>query len=206
MRAAALVAVVAVCVVVGVGVGGCGVRSDREPRTVSAADVPYGLLEEAAPPTTAPPPRTPAVPAAAVNVYFVNADHMSAAVRQVNAPATVAKALSALLFGPQEDEVTAGVRSAISPTASVQARALEPGTYLVDLSPEFAQGSVSEQVLGLAQIVWTATEFPGVTGVRFTLNGAPIQVPTPGGSTGDPVGREAFAEVAPLPSGITPPS
>lgn len=184
--------------------GGCGVRSDPTPRTMSADDVPYGLLE-AAPPTTLPP-RTPSVPTAAVNVYLVNGDRMFAVARQVNAPPSVAKALTALLFGPQEDEAVAGVRSAISPTAAVQARAVDPATYLVDLSPEFAQGSVSEQVLGLAQIVWTATDIPGVTGVRFTLNGAPIQVPTPVGSTGDPVGRDAFAELAPLPQGINPAS
>jgi spore germination protein GerM len=187
-----------------IGGGACGVRSDPGPRTVSAGDVPYGLLEEA-PPTTQPP-RTSSVPTAGVNVYFVNGDRMWSVVRQVNAPASVPKALTALLFGPQEDEADAGVRSAISPTATVQARASDPTTFLVDLSPEFAQGSVTEQVLGLAQIVWTATEFPGVTGVRFTLNGAPIQVPTPTGSTGEPVGRDAFAEVAPLPPGINPPS
>jgi spore germination protein GerM len=184
--------------------GGCGVRSDPAPRTLSADDVPYGLLE-AAPPTTLPP-RAPSVPTAAVNVYLVNGDRMFAVARQVNAPPSVAKALTALLFGPQEDEAVAGVRSAISPTAAVQARAVDAATYLVDLSPEFAQGSVNEQVLGLAQIVWTATDIPGVTGVRFTLNGAPIQVPTPVGSTGEPVGREAFAELAPLPQGINPPS
>jgi spore germination protein GerM len=127
-------------------------------------------------------------------------------VRQVNAPPTVAKALTSLAFGPLEDEAGSGVRSAINPTAAMQARALDGGTYLVDLSSEFAQGSVSEQVLGLAQVIWTATDIPGVTGVRFTLNGAPIQVPTPNGATGGPVGREAFAELAPLPEGINPPA
>lgn len=190
--------------VVVVGLGACGVRSDPSPRTLSAGDVPYGLLEEA-PPTTVPPRRS-SVPTAPVNIYFVDGDRMYAAVRQVNAPASVPKALTALLFGTSEDEANAGVRSAINPTATVQARAMDAATYLVDLSPEFAQGSVSEQTLGLAQIVWTATEFPGVTGVRFTLNGAPIQVPTPAGSTGDPVNREAFADFAPLPPGIKPPS
>lgn len=126
-------------------------------------------------------------------------------VRQVNAPSSVPKGLTALLFGPEETEATSGVRSAISPTAAIQARAIDPATYLVDLSTEFAQGSVSEQVFGLAQVVWTATDIPGVTGVRFTLNGLPIQVPTPIGSTGEPVGREAFAELGPVPPSINLP-
>jgi len=180
--------------------GACGLPTDPVPRSLSAADVPYGLLEEAPPTTTAPP--APSVPTAAVNVYFVRGERMYPVVRQVNAPPSVAKALTALLFGPQEDEATAGVRSAISPTAAIQARTVDPTTVLVDLSAEFAQGSVTEQVIGLAQIVWTATDVPGVTGVRFTLNSLPIQVPTPTGSTGDPVGREAFAELAPIPPSI----
>lgn len=189
-----------VLVLVAVLVGGCGVRTESVPRNLSTGDVPYGLLEEA-PPTTVTP-SAPSVATAPVNVYFVRGERMYPVVRQVNAPASVAKALTALLFGPQEDEATAGVRSAIGPTAAIQARTVDPATYLVDLSSEFAQGSVSEQVIGLAQVVWTATDIPGVTGVRFTLDGLPIQVPTPTGSTGGPVGREAFAELGPVPPGI----
>jgi spore germination protein GerM len=74
----------------------------------------------------------------------------------------------------------------------------------VDLSAEFAQGSTSEQLLRIAQIVWTATSLPSVTGVRFTLNGAPIEAPTPTGSTGNPVGQDAYQEFAPLPPSIGP--
>jgi spore germination protein GerM len=187
----------------GVAVGGCGVRSDPVPRGLSAGDVPYGLLEEA-PPTTAPP-RLPTVPTAPVNVYYVRGERMYPVVRQVNAPPSVVKALTALLFGPEEGEVAGGVRSAISPTASIQARAIDASTVLVDLSSEFAQGSVTDQVIGLAQVVWTATDIPGVTGVRFTLDGSPIQVPTPTGSTGEPVGREDFAELGPVPPSINLP-
>jgi spore germination protein GerM len=191
-----------VVLVLALVVTACGVPADPAPRVLATDDIPYGLLEEAPPPTVAPPAAS--VATAPVFVYFVKGERMFAVVRQVNADPSVAKALTALLFGPQEDEAVDGVRSAISPTAAIQARAIDPATYLVDLSSEFAQGSVSEQVLGLAQVVWTATAIPGVTGVRFTLNGAPIQVPTPTGSTGDPVGREAFAEVAPVPVSIDP--
>ena len=176
---------------------GCGVRSDTEARDLSASRVPYGLLDDTPVPTTVP--ATPSVPRAGVDVFFIKDDRMIAKQRQVNAPASVAKALTALLFGVQEDEKAEEVRSAIDPTASVQARALDPATYQVDLSAEFATGSSSEQVLALAQIVCTATALPGVTGVRFTLQGVPIEVPTGEGSlTADPVGREAFADCTPF--------
>lgn len=180
-----------------VAAGGCGVRSDDRPRDLSASGIPYGLLEDA--PTTTTSAATPSVPRADVFVYFVKDDRMIRKVRQVNAPPTVAKALTALLFGVQEDELADGVRSAIDPTAAIQARALDPATYQVDLSAEFAKGSTSEQVLALAQIVYTATNIPDVTGVRFTLDGVPIEVPTGSGSlTSDPVNREAFAVFAPF--------
>ena len=178
---------------------GCGVRSDSTARDLSASRIPYGLLEDA-PTTTSTSAPTPSVARTDVLVYFIKDDRLFKVVRQVNAPATVAKALTALLFGVQEDEVAAEVRSAIDPTASIQARALDPATYQVDLSAEFSKGPTSEQVLALAQIVYTATALPGVTGVRFTLDGVPIEVPTGSGSlTSEPVGQDAFAEFAELP-------
>lgn len=184
-------------VLVLVATAGCGVQSDATARDLSVSRVPYGLLE-AAPTTTTSAP-TPSVPRADVLVYFIKDDRMISKLRQVNAPATVAKALTALVFGVQEDELADGVRSAIDPTAAIQARSLDPATVQVDLSSEFATGSSSEQVLALAQVVYTATALPGVTGVRFTLDGVPIEVPTGSGSlTSDAVGREAFADFAPF--------
>jgi spore germination protein GerM len=176
---------------------GCGVRSDVSARDLSPKSVPYGLLDDAPAPTTIP--ATPSVPRADVFVYFIKDDRMIAKVRQVNAPATVAKALTSLLFGVLENEKAEGLRSAVDPTASVQARALDAATFQVDLSAEFATGSSSEQVLALGQIVCTATAIAGVSAVRFTLDGVPIEVPTGEGSlTADPVGREAFADCTPF--------
>lgn len=191
-------AVVALAVaVVSAATAGCGVQSDSTARDLSAGRVPYGLLE-AAPSTTTSTP-TPSVPRADVLVFFIQGDRMVSKVRQVNAPVTVAKALTSLLFGVQEDELAEGARSAIDPTASIQARSLDGATYQVDLSAEFAKGQPAEQVLALAQIVFTATQIEGVTGVRFTLDGVPIEVPTDEGSlTSEPVGRAAFDAFEPL--------
>ena len=197
---------VAVVLVLATVTAGCGVRSDSSARDLSASRVPYGLLEDAPTTTTTSPP-TPSVARTGVLVYFIREDRMVARAREVNAPATVAKALTALLFGVQEDEAAAELRSAIDPTASMQARALDPATYEVDLSAEFSKGPTSEQVLALAQIVYTATALPGVTAVRFTLDGVPIEVPTGSGSlTSTPVGRDAFAEFQELPPEVGGPS
>ncbi|MEO7836799.1 MAG: GerMN domain-containing protein [Acidimicrobiales bacterium] len=186
---------------------GCGVRSDPGPRALSSDEVPFALLEESASTTIAVPSTAPSVAKAPVFVFFVLAGRMYPVMRQVNAPATVPKSLTALVFGTQSDEAIQGIRSAINPEAGVQSRAIDPATFLVDLSAEFVQGSTSEQVLGLAQIVYTATEIPGVTGVLFTLNGEPIEVPTASGSlTSRPINREAFADFAPVAPGATTPA
>jgi spore germination protein GerM len=197
----------ALAVVIAVAAGACGVQADGNPKTVAAANVPYGLLE-GAPNTTAPgrpPVRT--LPTTPVFVYFVRAGRVQATVRHVTAPVTVQKTLAELLIGPAETEAAEGVRTAINPAAGVQAKRLDAATFLIDLSPEFAQGPTSEQVLGLAQIVFTATEVPGVTGVRFTLDGAPVEVPTPSGTlTSDPLTRDVFADLGPLPPDVLAPS
>jgi len=141
-------------------------------------------------------------------VYFVDGARLQSAIRQVAPPATVQKSVAALLLGPQEDDIGAGLRSAIDPSASVQAKRLDQATFTVDLSPEFAHGPVAEQVMGLAQLVFTVTELPGVTGVRFTLDGAPIEVPLPSGAlapSSSPVTRDSFADVAPLPPEVQAP-
>ncbi|HET9441695.1 MAG TPA: GerMN domain-containing protein [Acidimicrobiales bacterium] len=181
----------------------CGVPAEDQARRLAAEDVPYGLLEQA-PPTTSTF-RTPTVPKVGATVYLLAAGRLRAVPRQVTAPATIAKVLSALLTGPDDAELTAGLRSAINPSASLLPRRAPPETVSIDLSAEFVQAPVSDQVLGLAQIVYTVTELPGVAGVTFTLDGEPIAVPIPSGTTVDPVGRDAFAGVAPLPPDPTAP-
>jgi spore germination protein GerM len=198
-------AAIAVALALGLGSAACGVQADGHPRTLASANVPYGLLE-GAPSTTTParPVRTDTLP---VFAYFVRAGRLQATVRRVTAPLTVQKSLAELLLGPAESEAAEGVRTAINPASGVQAKRLDPTTFLIDLSPEFAQGPTSEQVLGLAQIVFTATEVPGITGVRFTLDGAPVEVPTPSGTlTSGPLTRDDFADLGPLPPDVLAPA
>lgn len=182
----------------------CGVQSERRPQRISASDIPYGLLEAA--PSTTTSTTSPEVPKAGLSIFLVQGDQLRAVERQVTEPLTVAKVLSTLLSGPTEEEAVAGLRSAINPAASLVPSRPDPATVLVDLSPEFAHGTTAEQVLGLAQIVFSVTEIPGVAGVRFSLAGAPIEVPTATGTTSSPLGRDAFADLVPAPPGPAAPS
>lgn len=198
-----LVALVLALTMMGLGLVACGVQ-DSGTRSVSAADVPYGLLEQAPSTTSSSIRPTPPTDRVDVFVYLVAGNRVQAVIRELGPPPTVPKAVAALVLGPSESEAVTGVRTAINPTANITPRQTGP-TVLVDLGPEFIQVSTAEQLLGLAQIVFTLTEVPGVTGVRFTLAGTPIQVPTAGGTpTAGPVGRDAFPNQTPDLPGAQP--
>jgi spore germination protein GerM len=56
-----------------------------------------------------------------------------------------------------------------------------------------------DQSLAIAQVVFTATQQPGVTGVRFEIDGKPIDVPTAAGvQVPGPVNRASYQTQAPL--------
>lgn len=189
------IVVVAVAVVV-VGVAGCGVRPDTAPRSLATDDVPYGLMDDV--PVTIPPATSPRVSRVNVAVYFLAGDRLQPASRSVPEPATPGRAINSLLIGPTDDEAVAGLRTAIHPSTEVDVGRPSDEVVTVDLNSAFAAVQSQEQRLALAQIVFTATGFPGVTGVRFTLADAPVDVPLPDGTlTSDPVGRAAFPNLAP---------
>jgi len=188
-----------------VGAGACGVPADENARTLAVEEVPYGLLDEA--PADAPTTTAQQVAKVNVVVYFLAGEHLQPAPRAVAGPATPSRAVNALLGGPTEAEAVTGLRTAINPATEAAVTRPLPELVVVDLSSAFAAVPTQEQRFALAQIVFTATGVPGVTGVRFTLAGAPVEVPLPDGTlTSLPVGRNAFANLAPLPEGLPQPA
>ena len=175
----------------------CGVQSEQDPRTLAADEVPYGLLDRG--PALPPPTSTPAVANVNVAVYFLVNERVQPAPRAVTDPATVARAVAALLDGPTEEEAVAGLRTAINPSTQATVTRVSPDVVVVDLTPDFAAVPTQEQRLAIAQIVFTATG-AGASRVRFTIGGSPVGVPLPDGTvTLEPVNRDAFASLAPPP-------
>ena len=91
-------------------------------------------------------------------------------------PTTVAvarAAILALLAGPSATE---GDLSTMIPTGTkLLGINLEAGVATVDLSGTFESGGGSASMLGrLAQLVYTATQFPTVSTVQLRLDGAPV--------------------------------
>src|SRR6478672_4077032 len=112
-----------------------------------------------------------------------------------------AAAMEALIAGPNSDEL--GARPAMYTDIPDGTRFLgltiDNGIATVNLSKEFESGGGSASVLGrLAQVVYTLTQFPTVTSVRFQLDGEPVTVFSGGGVvlTG-PVGRDDYTDQLP---------
>ncbi len=73
------------------------------------------------------------------------------------------------------------------------------GIATVDFTTNPIQVVGASQTLAIAQVVFTATLQPGVTGVLFQIGGQPIEVPTASGATvPGPVDRTSYQPYAPV--------
>ena len=171
----------------------CRIPSDESPRAIDPDGVPFGLLEQDQPGSTVD--GSARVP---VDVFFVGNDRLVAATRDVAAPVTADKAVQALLSGPTNTEAGRNLRTAIAATAAISVTPPVDGLIRIELSPSFATPGATNQVLAVAQIVYTVTALFPESRVSFTLAGRPVEVPVDDGTlTRSPVGRTEFATVAP---------
>ena len=147
----------------------CGIPQDSHPNIV-----PGGAI---GPALGATPPGATAAPAGVdVTVFFVRADRVVPAGRTADR-GDVNAALQSLLSGPREQELAAGLRTAMTGPGDVRLLRTEGATAHVDLAAPFVAISGQEQILALAQVVLTATAVPGIADVRFSLEGQPVDVP-----------------------------
>jgi len=188
-RWAALTAPVAAAIVL----SACGVAVESEPRTIPRSQVPFHLL---APVGSAPT----TVPTAIKEVvYFLTVSNgavLTPVTRFVAAPVGLRSVMQSLVEGPTTSELTSGLSTAISPAVQVLSASVTGGVATINFSEAIAGGNA--QIPAVAQVVYTATDQPGVRGVRFEIDGDPTDVPT-GYNTieSGPVGRTDYP--SPLP-------
>jgi len=83
--------------------------------------------------------------------------------------------ISALLEGPTAEEQAAGITSAVPSGTTLRSVDIGSGIATIDLSATFDDGGGSMSMfVRLTQLVYTATQFPGVTGVKIELDGEPV--------------------------------
>jgi hypothetical protein len=191
--------VVAVGAVLGTALAGCGVPVDRQPAALGRHGVPFGLLDPTGSTTTVT--TTPSPIEVPVQIFLIGpTGHLVPVARDVPVSAPdVATVLGALVAGPTDAESAAGLQSALTPQTTVLGATLAGGVATVNLNGAFGQLVGPPQIQAVAQIVYTATALPGVTGVTFELSGTPVEVPVANGVQVPLAGRAQFATLAPLP-------
>jgi Immunoglobulin-like domain of bacterial spore germination/Sporulation and spore germination len=108
-----------------------------------------------------------------LQVWFTRQGKLFVTERAVPATVSVGRAsVDRLLAGPSAAEYAAGLRSQIPAGTTLRGLRISSGIATVDLSSSFGSGAApSTMPLRLAQVVYTLTQFPTVSGVRFEVDG-----------------------------------
>jgi len=164
----------------------CGVKPQDAPERIPLQQAPA-----AATPVVTPSPSA----SSEVPLYLVRSDRLSR--EQVRAGrADLRQALDLLLGGEATLPAVAGLRTAIPVGVRLRAVSTRGRIATLDVSSEFARLRGQDQVLAVAQIVFTATEFPPVAAVVIQVDGVAVAVPTQeGAAVIDPVGRSDFSSL-----------
>jgi hypothetical protein len=137
--------------------------------------------------------QTTALPSGrALEVWFSHRGRLVEGLRTHTAtPKVATAALEALLAGPTRSERATGIGSEIPPRTRLLGIAIANGVARVDFSSDFEEGGSSRSLqLRLAQVVYTLTQFPTVSAVRFSVDGTPVN--------DHAVGRSAYKALAPV--------
>ena len=123
---------------------------------------------------------------------------MIAVSRDVQFPASLGEIMETLLAGPTTVESRFGLQSFLTGSKTDVSVTVVAGIATVDFATNPVQVVGPDQTLAIAQVVYTATQQSGVTGVLFQIAGKPIEVPTSSGvQVPGPVDRSSYIPQAP---------
>lgn len=200
-RRLALLAILSVA-----AVAACSIQDDPEPRAIDRSQVPFSLLATSTTTTEAVRPPIMEIPA---SIFLVDSDteQLIEVMRMVAPPSSVRASIQELLEGPMGEELAMGLNSAIArSTVLLGVDGPRSGVVTIDLSDDLRSIGGQGQRLALAQMVFTATATPEVTGVLFAFEGEISEVPNGQGvSTTEPLNRADFATFDPSVPAPPPP-
>jgi hypothetical protein len=176
------------------GLGSCGIPSQDSANKVDDDRVPYRLLDE----NSGGVADTERLGTSDAVIYLARGGRLVPTARRLPPPLTLVRLLRSLGRGPTSTEVAAGLRTALPIEDTPTDVTVQRGTATVDLPESFTNLSRPDQVLALAQIVYTVTGQPGIGQVQFTLNGTAADIPRADLSlTAEPVTRDDYLALAP---------
>ena len=206
----ALLISVAAC---GPGSGDLGSVATPVPSPAASVDVPSpeptGGSTATAGPSGSPSPTETAASSETTTVRayfflgsFTHEAGLAPVLREIPRTQAVATAaMAALIDGPNQAEMATSpaMYTTIPAGTRLLGLTVTNGIATVNLSREFESGGGSASVLGrLAQVVYTLTQFPTVSAVRFELDGQPVTTFSGEGVVLDhPVGRADYTDQIP---------
>ena len=173
------------------------------PPTPTTAPGPTTAPPTSGPPTSSPPTSGPTGDDPSVRagqtvnrIWFLHGERLTAGYRTGT---TARAALRDLLEGSTRAD-GADVVTAIPTGTTLRSLRVEGGIATVDLSGGFGSGGGSLSMMArLAQLVFTATEFPAIEAVSILLDGVPVEaLGGEGIDVSTPLGREHFDGLKPL--------
>ena len=139
--------------------------------------MPFDLLAPIGAPASAP---EEAGVLETLTIFLLRGDRLIPVGRAPAGPISAEGAMAALSRGPTEDEAHTGVQSALGPSNPTRSVQIEDDKAVVDLDGRFLTAG-GDQIVGIAQIVFTLTALIGIDRVQFLLEGEPVEVPLPDG-------------------------
>jgi hypothetical protein len=168
---------VALMLVAGGLVAACGVPVDEAAELRPRGQIPFDLLE-----TTTTPPTSEDGATGEDTVICLELDGALLSVGRERSAARGLDSLEGLAVAPPTTgEAQLGLRSAVDRDV-IEAVSLRRGLATVNLDAEFVAQPADQQLLAVAQLTCTLTSQPGVSRVRFRLEGDRIEVPVQGGA------------------------
>ena len=171
---------IAVIVAGGLALSACGIPTQRSASPISTGGTRISLPHTQ--PTISPCTKSGCVP---IDVYFVAASgHLRPAGRVVPRDATLTTIIRSLLSGPTTAEQALGIRTALG--AGIQLLSASVTTHkksaTLDFNTHFFTLSGTQEVVGVAQVVYTVNSIMPGAGVTFEIDGGPIEVPVESGA------------------------
>ena len=172
----------------------CGVTTSDDVEIADPSAVPFGLLEPDRVPVALPP-----ASGTVVQLYLFDPDRsvLVPVTRQVNGVGLEA-VVAELEVGPTDSESLLGLQSALTDIAAIDDVDVEGSTAFVDLNEAFTTLGGSDQVVAIAQFVFTVTERPTVDQLVVRVDGELVEVPRDDGTlTRDPWTRADYTLFSP---------
>ncbi len=173
--------------------GACAISSEGSAHRLPRDEVPFDLAAVDSASTTSSVAQGPAT-----TIYLIRKGRLMAVARSAGVDVTLDGVIALLLAGPDRPERKLDIATALPDGRTVKDVSVSRGTATVDLDPSFGDVAADDQVLAIAQIVFTLTDRPGIGGVRFSLGAKSIDVPRGDGAlTVNALSRDDFRQLAP---------